>query len=152
MGWINFISEIEESSRLQLKKQIRKKNKFLCELQNLPSWDSPDVFLDDDEEDVEERMNHRTEDVLDIFDSVKHIFDQDNVNQDEIVKISETEETVVSNLTKRQNLTKRFRHSFRKKMSQLKIRHKDSENPHENKSFKNVIHRIFKKFYLQKKI
>merc|ERR1712227_758030 len=80
--------------------------------------------------DVEERMNHRTEDVLEIFDSVKHIFDQDNVNQDEIVKISETEETVVSNLTKRQNLTKRFRHSFRKKMSQLKIRHKDSENPH----------------------
>ena len=96
-------------------------------------------------------MTRRTEDVLEIFESVKHIFDHDNVNQDEIVKISETEEILVSNFTKRQTLTKRFRHSFRKKMSQLKIRNKDSDNSLENKSFKSVIQRIFKKFYLQKK-
>merc|ERR1712227_140613 len=173
--WVNFISEIEESSRLQLKKQTRKRkvkqdfdlsdifwkiscrnvgrknNKYLYELQNLPSWDSPDVFLDDDDESVEEKRNHRTEEVMEIFDSIKHIFDHDNVNQDEVVKISETEEVVVSNRAKRQNLTKRFRHSFRKKMSQLKIRQRDSENSLENKSLKNVIHRFFKKFYLQKK-
>ena len=174
--WVNFISEIEESSRLQLKKQTRKRkvkqdfdlsevfwkiscrnvgrktNKFLYELQNLPSWDSPDVFLDDDEENIEEKCNTRKEEELDIFESIKHIFDHDNVNQDEIIKISETEEIVFSNPSRRHTLTKRFRHSFRKKMSKLKISQKQfSESSHENKSFKNVIHRFFRKFYLQKK-
>jgi len=49
-------------------------NTFLEEMHNLPSWESPDIFLDS-EDDSEDNLTGR-EDSLEIFQFIKHIFNE----------------------------------------------------------------------------
>ena len=148
--WTNHILEIEEHSRLQLKKQTKKrqvkinfdpcdifwnicmhqnKNKLQDELRNLPTWEAPDVFLDvteNDNADELQKMHLATiDDICDIYNDFKHFFDlkcvQGQKTIDDIVPIISDEKNM------KRSLSKRFRNSVRRKFRMT-----------ENKSVKNT--------------
>jgi len=165
--WTNHILEIEEHSRLQLKKQTKKrqvkinfdpcdifwnicmhqnKNKLQDELRNLPTWEAPDVFLDvteNDNDDEQQKMHLATiDDICDIYNDFKHFFDlkcvQGQKTIDDIVPIISDEKNM------KRSLSKRFRNSVRRKFRMTE--NKSVQNTEKKSSIiVKYFRRVFKK-------
>ena len=151
--WSGHITEMEDNCRRQLKKQTRrrkqrfvgdivdtfweiclrepgrKQNFLSTTLRNLPSWESPDLFLDAEEEVSVQSV------VLDpisddeTYSGLKYLF-ENNLNEEEI-QSTQNSNIKISEKIKKQSFREAFRRLFRKKIfhdSAEKKRHKNSIN------------------------
>ena len=112
-------------------KDHRNKHSFLTELRNLPSWDSPDLFLDNDEHENVNSKKSRPVSVEETYSGVKHLFEKRNSTDEEIMP--DPNNNFTSEINKRQSFRKSIRNIFRRQTFNLKS---TKESDTKKKSFR----------------
>jgi len=151
--WSGHITEMEDNFRRQLKKQTRrrkpkfvgdiadtfwticlrepgrKQNFLTTTLKNLPSWESPDLFLDGEQEvSVQSIVLSPTSDE-DNYSGLQYLF-ENNLDEEEITSTTDTN-IQITEKSKKRTFRESIRRLFRKKIfhdSAKKKRHKNYIN------------------------
>lgn len=150
--WSDHITELEENCRRQLKKQTRrrkskfvgdiadtfwdislrepgrKQNFLLTTLRNLPSWESPDIFQDFEEDHSDEKVFLRSNSNDDIYSDLKSLYEE---SFDEITPAQDpnNNKPISEKNKKRQSFRESIRRFFRPKIF------KDSSKKKKHKGF-----------------
>ena len=155
--WSDHITELEESCLRQLKKQTRrgksrfvgdiadtfweislrepgrKQNFLLTTLRNLPSWESPDIFYDLEEDNSDQKASLRPTSYDETYSGLKCLFEE-NFEEAEITPAQDPSNNnpISEKIKKRQSFRESIRRYFCKKIFQ------DSSKKKKHESFMKI--------------